>query len=149
MTLYLPPRQYHSISDLLYGLNRVLSDNVNPWCDMFFYYDGKKKDSEIVFPQRVNESDNLFDIQSHYKKRFRQKGDSDKAPIMETPDMKNKPETITFGGGSEYFDLHIVFCKELAILLGIVETLRSSVPAILPGWSVKTKHVNLLGTIYL
>ena len=64
---------------------------------------------------------------------------------METPDMKNKPETITFGLGSEYFDLHIAFCKELAILLGIVETLRSSVPAILPGWAVKTKHVNLLG----
>src|SRR3981189_2742601 len=62
---------------------------------------------------------------------------------METPNMIDKPEIIHYGGGKDT-RMTIQFCQELAILLGVVESLNQQVPAILPGWSVKTMHVNIL-----
>src|SRR3981189_1472698 len=50
-TLYLPPRQYLSVSDILYGLNSVLAVEYNSTCDMFYYYNRLDHKSEIVFPQ--------------------------------------------------------------------------------------------------
>ena len=57
--------------------------------------------------------------------------------------MTNRPEIIQYGGGKDVM-LGIQFCQELAILLGVVESLNQPVPAIIPGWSVKIKHVNIL-----
>ena len=48
-TLYLPPRQYHSVSDILYGLNSVLAVEYYSTCDMFYYYNRLDPKSEIVF----------------------------------------------------------------------------------------------------
>ena len=86
---------------------------------------------------------NFFWTQTLYKRRFRLRAQEDKAPIMETPGMANKPETITFGGGKDT-KLVIQFCQELAILLGVVASLNLPIPAIIPGWSIKISDVNLL-----
>src|SRR3981189_776495 len=62
---------------------------------------------------------------------------------METPSMTNKPEIIQYGGGKDT-KLTIQFSQELAILLVVVESLNQPVPAIIPGWSVKIRHVNIV-----
>src|SRR5271155_2133143 len=111
-TLFLPPGQYSTISDILYGLNRLLADNFGLLCDMFFYCDRKNPDTEIVFPQPLDKPDeNLFRVQSEYKRRLRKKDQDDKASISETPGMKNKPEIIQYGGGKDT-RLTIQFCPE-------------------------------------
>src|SRR3981189_1980147 len=143
-TLFLPPRQYHSISDILYGLNNALAIEYYPTCDMFYYYDRRDPMSLIVFPQPIGMSDLYFASQVGYKNRFIRRSDQDDRPsIMETPGMINKPEIIHYGGGKDT-KLTIQFCQELAILLGVVESLNQPVPAIIPGRSVKTMHVNIL-----
>ena len=142
-TLFLPPRQYHSVSDILYELNSTLAADYSYFCDMFYYLDRYNPKSEIVFPQPTGKSDTLFLTQTTYPRRFRRKHWDDKTPIKETPGMTNRPEIIQYGGGKDMM-LAIQFCQELAILLGVVETLNQVVPAIIPGWSVKFKHVNIL-----
>ena len=142
-TLFLPPRQYHSISDILYGLNNTLATEYYPTCDMFYYYDRNNPSSPIVFPQPAGMSDLFFAAQVLHKRRFIRREQKDRASIMETPNMVDKPEIIHYGGGKDT-RITIQFCQELAILLGVVESLNQQVPAILPGWSVKTMHVNIL-----
>ena len=99
--------------------------------------------SPIVFPQPIGKSDGFFLQQLMYPRRFIRRDQDDRPPIMETPGMTNKPEIILYGGGKDT-KLTIQFCQELAILLGVVESLNQPVPAIIPGWSVKIKHVNIL-----
>ena len=145
-TLYLPPRQYHSLSDMLYGLNKTLAARYSYFCDMFYYFNRLDPKSEIVFPQpseKSDESANLFWTQTKYAKRFRLRHQDEQAPIMEEPGMTNKPEIIQYGGGKNMV-LLIQFCQELAIMLGIVTSLNMPVPAITPGWTVNVKDVNLL-----
>src|SRR3981189_1694781 len=36
-TLYLPPRQYHSVSAILFGLNKTFAARYSYFCDMFYY----------------------------------------------------------------------------------------------------------------
>ena len=141
--LYIPPRQYHSASDLLYEINSALAVEYTAACDMFYYYDRKMAIGDIVFPQPDGKSDLFFATQTLYKRRFRLRAQKDQATIKETPGMTNKPEVITFGGGKDT-RLLVQFCQELAILLGVVMTLNLPIPAIIPGWSVDVKDVNLL-----
>jgi hypothetical protein len=142
-TLYVSPRQYHSASDLLYEINSALAVEYTATCDMFYYYDRKMPNSEIVFPQPEGKSDLFFATQTLYKRRFRKRAHVDKTPIKETLGMTDRPEIIEYGGGKD-MTLVIQFCQELAILLGVVMSLNLPVPAIVPGWSVVVKDVNLL-----
>src|SRR3981189_2001882 len=88
-TLYLPPRQYHSVSDILYGLNSVLAVEYYSTCDMFYYYNRLDPKSEIVFQQPDGKSDLFFATQVLYPRRFRLRDVEDQAPIMEKPGMTN------------------------------------------------------------
>src|SRR3977135_1104232 len=78
-----------------------------------------------------------------YIRRFRKRAHEDKTPIKETLGTTDRPEIIEFGGGKD-MAMVIQFCQELAILLGVVMSLKLPVPAIVPGWSVVVKDVNLL-----
>ena len=106
------------------------------FCDMFYYHDYADKESSIVFPQLADEPDNFFWTQTHYKNRFG-KG---KAPIMETVEMSNKSDVIEFGRGKNTL-LLLLFCRELALILGITESISAPVSGIFNGWSRKISTV--------
>jgi hypothetical protein len=143
--LFIPPKQYTSTSELLWAINYALSMEYGAVCDMFFYYDASILISMIVFPHPPWKNELLFQLQSQHKRRFRHKDWIDLAVIKETPDMKDRPPIITYGGGKKGTGkLIIQFCQEIAILLGVVDSLSVPIPAILPGWSVNVKDVNIL-----
>jgi len=133
--LHLPPRRYNTVSEILHGVNTVLADNFGYFCDMFYYHDYNDKNSAIVFPYPPDEPDNFFWTQTLYTNRFG-KG---KAPIKETVGMV-KPDVIEFGGGQNSL-LLLLFCKELALILGITETIRAPSAGIFNGWSRKIHTV--------
>src|SRR3981189_1849145 len=79
-TLYLPPRQYQSVSNILYGLNSALAIEYYSTCDMFYYFNRLDPKSEIVFPQPEGTSDLFLASQVAYPRRFRLRHMDDKAP---------------------------------------------------------------------
>src|SRR3981189_2280487 len=143
-TLYVPPRQYHSVSDLLYAINKALADEHSSTCHMFYYFNRLDPKSEIVFPHPDGTPDLFFASQVAYPRRFRLRHQDDKAPTIEVPGMTNKPDMIEYGGGDKELVLLIQFCQELAIMLGIITSLNITAPSITPRWTINVRNVNLL-----
>ena len=109
-----------------------MANEYGNFCDMFYYHDYDDRKSAIVFPQPADEPDNFFWMQTHYNNRF----GKNKAPIMETVGMANKTDVIEFGGGKNTL-LLLLFCKELAIIFGITESISAPVSGIFNGLSRK------------
>jgi len=143
-TFHVPPRQYHSVSDLLYAINKALADEYPSNCHMFYYFNRLDPKSEIVFPHPDGTPDLFFASQVAYPRRFRLRHQDDKAPTMEVPGMTNKPDMIEYGGGDKELVLLIQFCQELAIMLGIITSLNITAPSITPRWTINVRNVNLL-----
>ena len=137
-TLYLPPRRYNTVSDILYALNKVMANDYGNFCDMFFYHDYDDRTSPIIFPQPADEPDDFFKAQTLFKNHF----GKNKPIIMETVGMRDKPDVITFGASRNTL-LLLVFCRELALILGITESLSKPVSGIFNRW---TRKISTLAT---
>ena len=99
--LYIPVRQYHSTSDLLYHINEVLIKNYTYLCDLFYYYTSEGSQSTPrIWPQPSNISDRtLFDKQELQLRRFAVGSGTFAKPILETSTTINPHKHIAFGGG--------------------------------------------------
>ena len=131
--LEIPPRQYETVSDILYELNVALSNAFTHECDMFYYHDNTK----TVFPHPENQNLTLW---NKINKLPRVTTIPLTLESFKTRDAT--PTTVKFGSGIST-DLIVTFCCELAIILGVVESMSLPVPGILPGWSVKVKQIEL------
>ena len=67
----------------------------------------------------------------------------DMTVVLQKPTMVDEIKTIIFGLGKASISLAITFCRELALILGVIDNLSLPVPGLLVGWTVPTKKVNI------
>jgi hypothetical protein len=165
--LEIPIRNYNSVSDILAEINMAIKNGFGTGCDLFLYYDKSDSNSKIVLPVpwgNYNKSDPVPQV--NYKKdpkivipiqnvkyatlqlllhgelAFKKRFNKDQTVEVESINTLNIPNVVQFGGGLNT-ELMLTFCKELAIILGIVASQNFPSPTIMPGWSKKVKDMDM------
>lgn len=142
--LFIPPKQYNTTSELLYHINEQLIKTYGAKTDLFCYNDPiTVSDRRTIFPQPYSIEDSLlFDTQKDYKRRFIKRKDQDKAILKESLTVTN-PTIVRFGGGTN--NLKIIFCKQIAVMLGIIPISSiGAIAAIVNGWRTEFIKISVL-----
>ena len=138
--LDIPVKHYTTKSEFLRAINVSLIGKFTVQCDMFYYHDKDK----TIFPNGEIEPGFIPAFNPQWEKTeadtFPLKSAS-KPVVGEKVDDKI-PDRVYFGGGLKTM-LAIRFCKEMAILLGIVNLQSPNVPTILNGWNIPVKDIDL------